>query len=203
MAKITTLLLFLVIIASNINAKITSEIDNYFRGNLCSLRQTIKAAQSLSIDQKEFLNIVGLLSDEDQLTIHNYNVRNLDKDLRTIEQWYELNQDLLSWDLVVDARNIVNEFSIINSPLSDETSLFELKYNNLQKRLQYRGIRNINSNQLIFPTKSKKEGDKVVLNYIHKNMEILDSLFNCGNIGSGFVNSVFLCNRVREFVFVI
>ena len=172
-------------------------------GNLCSLRQTIKAAQSLSIDQKEFLNIVGLLSDEDQLTIHNYNVRNLDKDLRTIEQWYELNQDLLSWDLVVDARNIVNEFSIINSPLSDETSLFELKYNNLQKRLQYRGIRNINSNQLIFPTKSKKEGDKVVLNYIHKNMEILDSLFNCGNIGSGFVNSVFLCNRVREFVFVI
>ena len=34
-------------------------------------------------------------------------------------------------------------------------------------------------------------------------MEILDSLFNCGNIGSGFVNSVFLCNRVREFVFVI
>ena len=87
--------------------------------------------------------------------------------------------------------------------MSDETSLFELKYNNLQKRLQYRGIRNINSNQLIFPTKSKKEGDKVVLNYIHKNMEILDSLFNCGNIGSGFVNSVFLCNRVREFVFFI
>lgn len=203
MAKITTLIILLVIIASDMNAKVTSEIDNYFRSNICSLRQAINANNGLSDDQIEFLTIVWFLSNEDQLSMCKYNVKNLDNDLRYIEHWYELNRDLLSWDLVVDTRNLLNNFLFINSPLSDEMSLFELKYNNLQKRLRYRGIIKTNSKQCNYPTKSQKEGNKVILEYIHKNMEILNTLFNCGQNESGFVNSVFLCNRVLEFVFVI
>ncbi len=132
-----------------------SSIETYFTQNIDTIQNIFDIQNSdglivvesvnLTDEMSEFCRVVDLLSEKFVFDIHNpYKLKR--KDFNLIKDWYFINKDKLTWDLIKDAINL-NRFQKIiffipNTNSKDDVfSTPSVLESCLRDRLKMRGIK--------------------------------------------------------------